>query len=193
MMIRPIQIQGTSGIHVGFNYGAPGGLVLALVNDIDRSRDQQQILAEAGINAGQGLRLLAGFIEAALGIHGRNLLAAAEDIDDRPLVGSSWDCRPACRTGRPGCTGPTLILSPKAISFSTSLLNGVPEDSDDDQGDAEVDDVAAVAARVSVAEAASWRRSDSGQLLPAMTRPPRRNSETTVKLTSAASAAAMVA
>src|SRR6266852_8577955 len=63
-------------IQVRFNDGASGGFVLAFIDQIDVGH-QKQIFAEAGVNARQGLRLLAGLIEAALGIHGRNLLAAA--------------------------------------------------------------------------------------------------------------------
>ncbi len=33
---------------------------------------------------------LAGFIETALGIHGRDLLATAKDINNRPLVAVVW-------------------------------------------------------------------------------------------------------
>src|SRR5208282_4116126 len=77
---------GHQRIQVRFNDGPSGGLVLAFIDEIDVCH-QEKIFSEAGINARQRLRLLAGFIEAALGIHGRNLLAAAEHVDDGPLVG----------------------------------------------------------------------------------------------------------
>src|ERR1700694_4883810 len=69
-------------IQVRFNDGPSSGLVLAFIDQIDVVY-QEQIFAEAGVNAGQGLRLLTGFVEAARGIHGRNLLAAAKHVDDR--------------------------------------------------------------------------------------------------------------
>src|SRR5450631_364436 len=76
---------GYQRVHVRFNDGPPGGLVLAFIDQIDVAH-QKKIFAEAGVNARQSLRLLAGFVEPALRIHGRNLLAAAEHVDDGPLV-----------------------------------------------------------------------------------------------------------
>src|ERR1019366_7208035 len=54
-------------IQVRFNDGPSGGLVLTFIDQIDVAH-QKEIFAEAGINPGECLRLLAGFIEAALRI-----------------------------------------------------------------------------------------------------------------------------
>ena len=77
---------GNQRVQVRFDDRAAGGFVFAFIDQINIGHEKK-ILAEAGINPRQGLRLAAGFIEAAFGIHGRDQLAAAEDIDDGPLVG----------------------------------------------------------------------------------------------------------
>src|SRR5260221_2527643 len=137
-------------IQVRFNDGTSGGLVLAFIDQINVVH-QEQIFAEAGINARQGLRLLAGFVEAALGIHGRNLLAAAEYIDDRPLVAIV-----RIVVLRVGLADERIRAKrdfvAKAHFFFDFSIKGSPEDSNDHQRHAEVDDVSAVTARITVAE-----------------------------------------
>jgi len=61
-------------IDVGFDDGASSGFVLAFVDEIEVAH-QEEIFAEAGIDAGEGLGLSAGFVETALWEHSRDLLA----------------------------------------------------------------------------------------------------------------------
>src|ERR1700722_559273 len=70
-------------VDMRFDDGTSGGLVDAFVNEIEIA-DEKKIFAEAGVNAGQRLRLLAGLVEAAFGIHGRDLFAAPEDGEYPP-------------------------------------------------------------------------------------------------------------
>src|SRR5579862_7766761 len=77
---------GNQRIQVRLDDGASGGFVFPFVDEVDVT-DKEEVLLEAGIDAGNGLRLAAGFVEAAFRIHGGDLLAAAEDVDDGPLVG----------------------------------------------------------------------------------------------------------
>src|ERR1017187_4712550 len=133
-----------------FNDGPSGGFVLALIDQVDVGH-QKQIFAEAGVNARQRLRLLAGFIEAALGIHGRNLLAATEHVDDGPLVGVVGIV--VLRVGLADQrVGTNVDFVAEAHFFFNFFVERRSQDSNDDEGDAEVDDVAAVATGVSVAQ-----------------------------------------
>src|SRR5258708_735702 len=135
---------------VRLNDGPSGGLVLAFIDQIDIVH-QEKVFAEAGVNARQRLRLLAGFIETALGKHGRNLLAAAEHIDDCPLVAivRIVVLRVGLADERIRADGDFVA---KAHFFFDFFVKGSPKNPNDDQGDAEVDDVSAVTARISVAE-----------------------------------------
>src|SRR5208337_378920 len=141
---------GYQRIQVRLNDGASGGVVLAFIDQIDVSH-QKQIFAEAGVNAGQGLRLSAGFVEAALGIHGRDLLAAAEDVDDGPLVGVVGIV--VLRVGLADqSVGADVDLVAEAHFFFNFFIERRAEDANHHQRDAKVDYVSAVAACVSVAQ-----------------------------------------
>src|ERR1039458_7658071 len=137
-------------IQVRFNDGPSGGLVLAFIDQIDVAH-QEKIFAEAGVNAREGLRLSAGFIEAALGIHGRNLLAAAKNIDDRPLVGIVGIVVLRVGLTDQGVRADVNFVA-KAHFFFNFLVERRPEDSNDYEGDAKVHDVAAVASRIAMVE-----------------------------------------
>jgi len=70
---------------VGFDDGASQWFVLAFVDEIEVAH--QRNLRGSWDRCGEGLGLSAGFVETALWEHSRDLLAAAEYVDDRPLVG----------------------------------------------------------------------------------------------------------
>src|ERR1039458_7871193 len=141
---------GNQRIHVRFNDRASVGLVLAFVDQIEVAH-QKEILAEAGVNARQGLRLLAGLIETALGIHGCNLLAAAEYVDDRPLVGVVGIVVLRIRLADQR-VGADVDFVAEGHFFFHFFIERRSQNSNDDQGDAEVDDIAAIAARISVVQ-----------------------------------------
>src|SRR5271157_72638 len=142
---------GDQRIQVRFNDGAPGSLVLAFIDQIDVAH-QEEIFAEAGVNAWQRLRLSAGLIEAALGIHGRNLLAAAEYVDDGPFVAvvGIVVLSVGLADQSVGANGDFVA---KAHFFFNFFIERCPEDSNHHQRDTEVDDVPAVAPSISVAQA----------------------------------------
>ena len=133
-----------------FNDGLSGGFVPAFIDEIEVAH-QKEIFAKAGVDARQRLRLLAGLIETALGIHGRNLLAAAEHVDDRPLVAIV-----GIVVLRVGLTdqrvGADVNFVAEAHFFFNFFIERSAQDPNDDQRHAEVDDVSAIAARVSVAQ-----------------------------------------
>ena len=107
-------------------------------------------MLETGIDAGESLRLAAGFIEAALGIHGRDPLATTENVDDGPFV-------PVVRIVvlRVGLAnqgvGSDVDLVPEAHFLFNFFIEGRPDNPYEYEGDAEVDDVSAVTASVAVA------------------------------------------
>src|ERR1700722_10800193 len=137
-------------IHMGFDDGASGGFVLAFINQIEIAH-QKKIFAKARINSRQGLRLLAGFIEAALRIHCRNLFAASKHVDNGPLIAviGIVILRERLADQR---VGTNKDLFPKSHFFFDFFIKRSAEDSDDYQRDAEVDDVSAIAAGVAAAQ-----------------------------------------
>src|ERR1700737_868657 len=62
-------------IQVSFNDGTAGVGIQSFVNQI-------KVFRRGGADAWNGLRLLAGLVEAPLGIHRSNLLVALENVDD---------------------------------------------------------------------------------------------------------------
>ncbi len=181
---------GNQRIHVRFNDRTPSRFVPSFINQIEIAH-QKQVFTEARINTWQSLRLLAGFIKAAFGIHGRDLLAAAEHVDDRPLVAVVGIVVLRVRLADQS-VGADRNLVAKRHFFFDFFIERSPEDSNDYQRYAEVDDVSAVAPRVSVAELNHGRDQILLRLAGDDT-PPRRNSEITLKITSAESTAASVA
>jgi hypothetical protein len=87
--------------------------------------DQVKVFGRSGTNPRDRLRLPAGLIEAPLGIHRGDLLVTLEDIDDGPLAAVVVVVFLSVRLTNQ-CVGPSVILSPKPISFSASRLKGAP-------------------------------------------------------------------
>jgi len=83
--------------------------------------------------------------------HSRDLLAAAEYVDDRPLVGvvGIVVLREGLADQGVGTDGELVA---EAHLFFNFFIERSAKDSDDDQGDAEVDDIASVASGVAVVE-----------------------------------------
>src|SRR5438046_2882445 len=95
------------------------------------------------------LRLLAGLIEAPLGIHRSNLLVALENIDDGPLAAVVLVVFLSVRLADQRVRAQRHFVAVSHFFFGLTIEGGA-ENSDDQDSDAEVDDVAAVAARVPV-------------------------------------------
>src|ERR1700678_1181960 len=140
---------GHQWIQVCLDDRASGGVVLTFVNQIEIAY-QKKVLAEAGVNSRQRLRLSAGFIKPAFGKHSRNLLAVPEYMNDRPLVAvvRIVILRVGLADQRVGAYG---NLVAEAHFFFAFAIKGSPENSDDAERDPEVNNVAAIAARVAVA------------------------------------------
>ena len=127
---------------MSFNDGTAGVGIQSFVNQVE-------VFRRGGADAWNGLRLLAGLVEAPLGIHRSNLLVALENIDDGPLAAVILVVFLSVRLADERVRAQRHFVAVSHFLFGLTIEGGT-ENSDDQDGDAEVDDVAAVAARVPV-------------------------------------------
>src|SRR5205085_7094944 len=117
--------------------------VASFVDDV-KIFEQEEILLHRGIDTRNRLRLLTRLVEAPLGIHGRDLLIAFEYVDDGPLVAVVGVVVLGIGLADQRVRAEGHLVA-ESHFFLDIAVESAAKYSNDDQGNAEVHDVAAVA------------------------------------------------
>ena len=133
---------------MGFYDGSSCVGIDALVNQV-KILDQQQVFSNGRMNARHGLGLLAGLVEAPFRIHGRYLLTTAKHVDDRPLVSVVRIVFLRIRPADQRIRAERHLVAVSHLFFRL-LVKGCAEDPDNHDGNAKMNDVSAISARIAM-------------------------------------------
>ena len=133
-----------------FNNWSPGVPVLAFV-------DQIQIFSQGRADRRHVLLLLTRGVKAAFGIQRVDLLVALENLNDGEIAAVIRILLLRVRAAKQRVGTKRQLVSKPHLFFFT-VIKWRSQDSDEDQRDTEVDDVASVAASVAMPQANHRRR-----------------------------------